>query len=404
MIKRNPHIAKLHSSYLFPEINKRKQEFLKRDPNADLISLGIGDTTEPIAPHIVKGLLKSCENLAKRETYTGYGPEQGYEILRKKIAGALYHNKIEADEIFISDGSKCDIGRLQMLFGSQCKMAVQDPSYPVYVDTGVALGQTGSFQNAYYEGIVYLPCLPENDFFPNLSNLPHIDLLYFCSPNNPTGACANRKQLEALVAFAKKNRTLIIFDAAYSAYIRDPEIPTSIYEIEGAQEVAIELNSFSKIAGFTGVRLAWSIVPKKLKYQTGESIHKDWLRIASTFFNGASNISQAGGLAALDPQGLKEIKEQTNFYLENAALIKSTFEEMGYKVYGGVNAPYVWVHFPGEKSWDVFNLLLENAHIVSTPGVGFGPGGEGFIRLSAFGKRERIHLALDRLKTIFALK
>ena len=398
MPKRNPHIAKLHAGYLFPEIHKRKHELQKRKPDAKIISLGIGDTTEPIPNHVLKGLIQGAERLGNREGYSGYGPEQGHEALRSKIAEVIYNKHISSDEVFISDGTKCDIGRLQMLFGSSAKMAVQDPSYPAYVDTGVSMGQTGAYHNNQYKGIVYMPCTPENHFFPTLKELPHADLIYFCSPNNPTGAVASHKQLKMLVDHAQKTKALIIFDAAYAAYIRDSKYPRSIYEIEGAHNCAIELNSFSKMVGFTGVRLGWSIVPKNLSYDNGESIHSDWQRMACTFFNGASNISQAGGLAALDPEGLSEIHAQTDFYLENAKLIKETFEEMGYKTYGGENAPYVWVHFPGRTSWEVFNELLEKMHLLATPGIGFGPGGESFMRFSAFGHREKICEALNRLK------
>lgn len=404
MPKRNPHIAKLASGYLFPEIAKRKMDYLKHNPQADIISLGIGDTTEPIPQHIVNGLIKTAADLGTPHGYTGYSHEQGQENLRKKIVDVYYQNQMQSDEIFISDGTKCDIGRLQMLFGSDCKMAVQDPSYPAYVDTGVALGQTGNHTGAYYDGIIYMPCLPENDFFPDLTRLPKMDIIYFCSPNNPTGAAASREQLERLVNFAVKENVLIIFDAAYAAYIRDESLPRSIYEIPHAKKVAIELNSFSKMAGFTGVRLGWSVVPKELKYISGESIHKDWNRIASTFFNGASNIAQGGALAALDPQGLIEMRAQTDFYLENAELIKEVFLEAGFPVYGATNAPYIWVQFPGKSSWDVFNELLNSTQIVCTPGSGFGPAGEGFVRFSAFGNRARILTAIDRLKTHFSSK
>jgi LL-diaminopimelate aminotransferase len=397
MVKRNPHFAKLQGGYLFPEINRHKQELLKRKPEADLISLGIGDTTEPIPPHILQGLVQGASQLGTPSGYSGYGPEQGQLILRKKIAEVLYHGKRSADEIFISDGSKCDIGRLQQLFGADCTIAVQDPSYPVYVDTAVAIGQTDHFHQGAYKGITYMPCLPENNFFPDLETLPRTDLIYFCSPNNPTGAVATKEQLTRLVAFAKKNRSILIFDAAYASYIREHKLPKSIYEIEGAEKVAIELNSFSKMAGFTGVRLAYSVVPHELQFEDGTPVRQDWLRLMTTFFNGASNIAQAGALAALDPEGLQEINAQTDYYLENARLIGSHFRAEGYQVYGGTNAPYVWIKFPGRKSWDVFQELLEECAIVSTPGSGFGPAGEGFLRFSAFGNRKRIEQAIDRL-------
>lgn len=403
MVKRNVNIAKLHAGYLFPEIHKRKHELLKRNPQAKIISLGIGDTTEPIPSHILNGLVEGAARLGTYEGYSGYGPEQGHESLRTKISKVIYGDIVHSEEVFISDGSKCDIGRLQMMFGASAKLAVQDPSYPAYVDTGVAMGQTGNYAADQYKGIVYMPCTPDNGFFPDLKNLSHADLIYFCSPNNPTGAVATHKQLESLVKHAQKTNAVIVYDAAYAAYIRDPSYPRSIYEIEGAKSCAIELNSFSKMVGFTGVRLGWSVIPKDLTYSDGGSIHSDWQRMACTFFNGASNISQAGGLAALDPEGFAEIRAQTDFYLENARLIKATFEDLGYPVYGGENAPYVWVHFPGRSSWDVFSELLERMHILATPGIGFGPGGDGFVRFSAFGHREKILEALNRLKADLAL-
>lgn len=398
MVKRNPHIAKLHSSYLFPEINKRKNALLSKNPAAKIISLSIGDTTEPIPPFITEGLVKASLGLGNPAHYRGYGPEQGILELRQKIAQNFYGEKISPDEVFISDGSKCDIGRLQTLFGPHAVIAVQDPSYPAYVDTSVASGQTGIFDQSkgQYARIVYLPCLPENGFFPKLTE--DFDLLYFCSPNNPTGAVATKEQLKQLVDYVRTKKAILVFDAAYSSYIRDPNLPKSIYEIEGAQEVAIELNSFSKMAGFTGIRLAWSVVPDALLFEDGTQVRKDWLRIATTFFNGASIIAQLGGLSVLEPQGLKESAKQTDFYLENAQLIKQTLQELGLKPYGGDHAPYLWVPFSGKKSWDVFSDLLEKTHILTTPGIGFGPAGEGFLRFSAFGHRENIEEALNRLR------
>lgn len=392
MVVRNSHLAKLKAGYLFPEINKRKMAFLASHPGAKLISLGIGDTTEPIVSEVVSGLHKRVEALGTKQGYTGYGPEQGEKELREKLA-QLYHqyynHKVDADEIFISDGSKCDIGRLQVMFGANQKIAVQDPSYPVYVDTSIIMGQPE---------IVYLKCDPSNDFFPDLEKAPKANLLYFCSPNNPTGAAATKEQLTYLVEYCRKNKMILIFDSAYAAYIQDRSIPKSIYEIEGADEVAIELGSFSKIAGFTGVRLAWSVVPKKLMYEDQGSVHKDWSRINSTFFNGASNIAQTGALYAISPEGQKAIKSQIQFYLENASILRSTLKEMDFDVYGGDNAPYLWVHIPGKTSWDAFEEFLYDCHIVTTPGLGFGPAGEGFVRFSAFGSRENILECSKRLK------
>ena len=402
MVKRNPHIAKLNAGYLFPEIIRRKQAFLKSFPDARLISLGIGDTTEPLPLPIANGLAQTSQKLSTPEGYSGYGPEEGLRPLREKIAETLYNKNFHADEIFISDGTNSDIGRLQILFGSSATLAVQDPSYPVYVDTGVILGQTSAYDapSRKYQGITYLPCLPSNDFFPILSEAKPADLIYFCSPNNPTGAAATRPQLEELVDYAKRHHSIIIYDTAYASYIQDPDLPRSIYEIKGAKEVAIELGSFSKMAGFTGVRLAWSIVPKELEFENGHSVNRDWNRVHSTFFNGASNISQAGGMAVLSSEGLQSIQETISFYMENVSILHQTFQTLGYETFGGTNAPYLWVRFPQLSSWEAFDLLLEKGHIFSAPGSGFGPGGEGFVRFSAFGKRNHIIEAAERLQKI----
>jgi LL-diaminopimelate aminotransferase len=406
MVARNPNLAKLHAGYLFPVIAKRKKAFLEKHPEVKLISLGIGDTTEPIPPHIASTMQQKAEALATQEGYSGYGPEQGHPDLRKAIATLLYTSKIDPDNIFISDGSKCDIGRLQILFGKNVTVAIQDPSYPVYVDTSVIVGQTQNYnaQLAQYDGIHYMTCNPGNHFFPDLDIIQKSDLIYFCSPNNPTGAVATREQLKSLVDFAKKNKSLLLFDAAYACFIQNPDLPKSIYEIEGAEEVAIELGSFSKMVGFTGVRLAWTIIPKTVKFDDGHPVHTDWSRINSTFFNGASNIAQAGGNAVLDPEGLNEMKKLIHFYMENTKILKSVFEEGGYEVYGGTDTPYIWVKFPGLSSWDAFEELMTQAHIVCTPGSGFGPAGEGFLRFSAFGHRKDILEAAERLKTYMKFK
>jgi len=388
MVKRNANMTRLNPTYLFPEINARKQQFLGKNPQAQLISLGIGDTTEPLPPVIAKALAATAEGLATREGYTGYSPEQGILPLREKIASRLYHNQIQPDEIFISDGAKCDLGRLQTLFGSDVTIAVQDPTYPVYVDGSLIRG---------VKRIIPMPCTPENDFFPDLTIVPAADLIYFCSPNNPTGAVANRKQLEQLVQFAKAHRSILIFDSAYAPYIQDPKIPKSIYEIDGAREVAIEISSFSKMAGFTGVRLGWTVVPEQLKFENGESVKADWRRVTSTIFNGASNIAQRGGCAILEEPGWSEVQEMAKFYLENTSLLQEALRAKGVQVFGGVNAPYLWIRFPGKKSWDIFQDLMENLHIITTPGSGFGSSGEGFVRLSAFGHRENILEAVRRI-------
>jgi LL-diaminopimelate aminotransferase len=401
MVKRNPHVAKLNGNYLFSEINKRKQAFLEKHPRANLISLGIGDTTQPLPSFIASRLAETALALGTIDGYTGYGPEEGQQELRRLIAEQLYQNQFEAEEIFISDGTNSDIGRLQILFGSDAMIAVQDPSYPAYVDTSVILGQAAAyhFPSQKYQGIGYLPCLPSNQFFPSLSEISPPDLIYFCSPNNPTGAVATRSQLEELVCYAKRNRSILIYDAAYARYIQQPDLPRSIYEIKGAKETAIELGSFSKMAGFTGVRLGWSVVPKELHFEDGHSIRQDWNRVHSTFFNGASNISQGGGMAVLHPEGQKSMQSLIGFYMKNAALLYSVFEDLGYEVYGGLNAPFLWVKFPQLNSWQAFDMLLENAHLLTIPGVGFGPSGEGFLRFSAFGHRFHIEEAANRLYT-----
>ncbi len=400
MVKRNKNLMKLQAGYLFPEINRRKNEFLEENPEADIISLGIGDTTEPLSPSITKGLMKAAEEMGTKEGYSGYGAEQGMDELRKKIAERLYGSMIDPDEVFISDGAKPDTGRLQMMFGSDIKVAVQDPSYPVYVDSSVIMGQTGEFdkEKMQFEDIIYMPCTPENNFFPDLSAAKDADVIFFCSPNNPTGAVATKAQLKELVMFAKENRSIIIFDAAYSMFITDPELPKTIYEIEGAKDVAIEVNSFSKPAGFTGVRLGWTIVPKELKYDDGFQVIKDFNRITTTIFNGASNIIQKGGLAALEPEGMEEMASTIRYYMENASLIRSALTKKGLKCYGGDNAPYIWVSVPGKRSWEVFDDILKKTQIICTPGGGFGPAGDEFVRFSAFGSRDRILAAIRRLE------
>ncbi|MDR1748000.1 MAG: LL-diaminopimelate aminotransferase, partial [Spirochaetaceae bacterium] len=327
---------------------------------------------------------------------------------REKISEVFYNGKVSPEEIFISDGAKCDIGRIQLLFGSGVSVAVQDPAYPVYVDGSVITGAAGAMRSSGaggYAGITYMPCTAENDFFPDLSVIPENSLIYFCSPNNPTGAVATKKELELLVDTAKRKGCIIIFDAAYSAFIRDENLPKSIMEIEGAKSSAIEINSFSKPAGFTGIRLGWSVVSRELRYADGTPVIADWNRIMTTVFNGASNIAQYGGLACLDPEGLKEMRQLTDYYLENAKLIRnvlsgSNFASLNLKIYGGNNAPYVWVSFPGFKSWQVFDLILDKCHIVTTPGSGFGPAGESFIRFSSFGHREDMLKAVERLSML----
>lgn len=392
MVKRNQNFIKLQAGYLFPEIAKRKKEFMAKNPKAKLISLGIGNTTEPLTATVTTGLVEAVKKMGTVEGYSGYGDDSaGDNHLRKLIAENLYNKLINLEDVFISDGSKCDIGRLQVLFGADTSIAVQDPAYPVYVDGSIIIGA---------ENIVYMTCQPENNFFPNLKNLPRTDLIYFCSPNNPTGAVATKEQLKELIAFAKKNESIIIFDAAYRDFITNPDLPKTIYELPGAKEVAIETNSFSKSIGFTGVRLGWAVVPQELKYKDGSQVAKDWQRVINTLFNGASNIVQAGAVAALSKNGQKETKELVNYYLENARIIKNGLEKIGIKSYGGVDAPYIWAEFPGKKSWEVFDEILNKCQVVTTPGAGFGPAGESFIRFSSFGHREDVQEAVERLKKL----
>ncbi|GHV69193.1 LL-diaminopimelate aminotransferase [Spirochaetia bacterium] len=405
MINRNPCIANIKAGYLFPEISRRRKEFAAAHPETAehshrIISLGVGNTTEPVLPHINAGLVEGARKLGTVEGYSGY-QDEGLQSLREKISAVFYKGKFQADEIFISDGAKCDIGRLQLLFGAGVPVAVQDPSYPVYVDGSVLAGAAGAWTGTGYQGIVYLPCTAENNYFPDLSLLPEKSLFYFCSPNNPTGATATGVQLEALVKAALEKKVLIVFDAAYSEYIRDPALPKSIFDIDGAKRCAIEVNSFSKPAGFTGVRLGWTVVPKELKYSGGESVNADWARVCGTIFNGASNIAQAGGLAALDAEGLTEIRRLCDFYLGNAALIRESLEKLGISsITGGDNSPYIWARFPGRDSWDVFTEILEKCHVVTTPGSGFGPAGQSFIRFSAFGHRADVEEACARLERL----
>jgi len=406
-VTRNPNFAKLAGGYLFPEIGRRRNAYLAENPDmADrLISLGIGDTTQPIPEHILSGLVGSASKLGTKEGYSGYGAEQGMGDLRAKIAEKLYNGIIKDSEVFVSDGAKCDIMRVQQVFGPGVITAVQDPSYPVYVDTSVMMGQTGEIntETSQYDNIVYMPCTAENGFFPDIENLPHADIIYFCSPNNPTGAAATREQLTKLVNFCKERGSILIFDAAYAPFIRTEGVPKSIFEIEGAREVAIECNSFSKYAGFTGVRLGWTVVPDELTFSDGTKVRDDFNRVMTTAFNGASNIVQGGGMACLDDEGLAEIDTLIDYYLENAKLLKEAMESIGYDVYGGSDAPYVFVKLPeGKSSWDMFSEILDQTQVVTIPGAGFGPGGEGYLRLSAFAPRDTVIEACDRLKKAMA--
>lgn len=403
-VVRNPNFAKLKGGYLFPEINRRRQAFVERVPDANIISLGIGDTTKPIPSHILNGLVTGAQGLGTLEGYSGYGAEQGNTKLRERIADRIYNNLVSPNEVFVSDGAKCDISRLQLMFGSGVVSAVQDPSYPVYVDTSVMMGQTGEAADGQFENLVYMPCVAP-DFFPDLEKTPRADVYYFCSPNNPTGAVASREQLEALVARARKDGSIIVFDAAYAPFIKTPGVPKSIFEIEGADECAIEVNSFSKYAGFTGVRLGWTVVPSKLAYSDGSLVRDDFNRVMTTAFNGASNIVQSGGMAILTDEGAAEIEELIDYYLGNAKELIGLADDLGLDHYGGVDSPYVFLDLNGKSSWDTFSYILENAQVVTIPGAGFGPAGDGYLRLSAFAPREaciEARARIAKLKDYFA--
>lgn len=405
MIKRNTGFKNLTAGYLFPEVARRRREYQEKNKDAKIISLSIGNTTEPLPKFIAKAMADYSMSLSTLEGYSGYGDEQGNSALRAKIAEVWYKGMATSDEVFISDGAKCDIARIQTLFGSKVKVAVQDPSYPVYVDGSVIIGAAGKNTGKGYKGVTYMSCVPENNFFPDLSKIKKNSLIYFCSPNNPTGACATKEDLKKLVDFANANGCIIIYDAAYREFIRDEKLPKTIFEIEGSRTCAIEINSFSKPAGFTGVRLGWSIVPNELKFADGTSVNRDWNRVMTTLFNGASNVAQAGGLACLEPEGLKAMKDVIDYYLVNAKKIEETlkgenFRKIGVEIYSTGNSPYVWAKFPGKKSWDVFDTILDKCHIVTTPGSGFGPSGESFIRFSSFGHQDDVNEACGRLSKL----
>ena len=410
MAQVNDHYLKLQAGYLFPEISRRVNTFVEAHPDADVIRLGIGDVTEPLPEAIVAAMHTAVDEMGYRDTFRGYGPEQGYEFLRETLAREAFGARgveVSADEIFISDGSKCDTGNILDIFGAENTVAVLDPVYPVYVDTNVMAGRTGNATpDGRFEGLVYLPVTAENDFIAPLPDRP-VDLAYLCYPNNPTGTVATRETLTAWVEFARANDTILLFDAAYEAYITDPDIPHSIYEIEGAREVAIEFRSFSKNAGFTGIRCACTVIPHELTgtTQAGErvEVHRLWNRRHSTKFNGVSYPVQRGAEAAYSPEGREQVARLISFYLENARLLREGLEAVGITVYGGVNAPYVWLKTPGGlDSWTFFDQLLEQAHLVGTPGSGFGAAGEGYFRLSAFNTRHNVEDAVRRFQQLVA--
>ena len=407
MIKINENFLELQESYLFATIAQKVAKYSKENPDKKIIKLGIGDVTRPIPQVVLQAIHKATDEQASSETFRGYGPEQGYEFLREKIKEYDYKSRnvdIDIDEIFVSDGAKCDCGNIVDILAQDNKVAITDPVYPVYLDTNVMSGRSGKYdkETGKYENIVYIPATSKNNFVPELPK-EKVDIIYLCYPNNPTGTTLTKEQLAAWVKYAKENKALILFDAAYEAFITDENVPHSIYEIDGAKEVAIEFRSYSKTAGFTGMRCAFIVVPKELKGYTksGEevSINKLWNRRHCTKFNGVSYIVQRAAEAVYTEEGRKQIKENIDYYKENAKIIKQGLEEAGYTVYGGVNSPYVWLKLPdGMKSWDFFDKLLTEANVVGTPGVGFGPSGEGYFRLTGFGTKENTQEAIRRIK------
>ncbi len=405
----NDNYLKLKAGYLFPEIARRVTTFVDANPDAKVIRLGIGDVTEPLPEACRTAMIQAVEDMGDRASFKGYGPEQGYTWLREKIAAHDFQSRgcdIDASEIFISDGSKCDCGNILDIFGNNNSIAVTDPVYPVYVDTNVMAGHTGDANGeGEYGGLVYLPITAKNHFTAEIPT-QKVDLIYLCFPNNPTGATASREHLQAWVDYARSHGSIIFFDAAYEAFITDPALPHSIYELEGARECAIEFRSFSKNAGFTGTRCALTVVPKALtgKATDGSDVElwKLWNRRQSTKFNGVSYIVQRGAEAVYTSEGQAQIKTLVNFYMENASIIREQLTGAGLAVYGGVNAPYVWVQTPnGLSSWDFFDKLLHTCNVVGTPGSGFGAAGEGYFRLSAFNSRENVEEAMKRLTATF---
>ena len=403
MIHINENYLKLKASYLFSDIAKRVSAYQEANPDKPIIKLGIGDVTEPLPEACSQAFHAAIDEMGTREGFHGYGPEQGYAFLREAIAKNDYQAigaDIQADEIFVSDGAKCDSGNIQEIFSDDLKIAVPDPVYPVYVDTNVMAGRTGRNVNDRYEGFVYLDSTPENGYIPSIPS-EKVDLIYLCFPNNPTGAMATKEQLASWVDYAKDCGAIILYDAAYVSFIRDDSLPRSIFEIDGARDVALEFRSFSKNAGFTGTRCAYTVVPKNLKAKDSSgadhSIHALWNRRHCTKFNGVSYPVQRAAEAVYTEAGKAEIKKLTDFYLENAKIVRRVVEDLGLKCVGGDNSPYIWVN-AGRPSWEFFDLLLNEAGIVTTPGAGFGTCGEGHIRISAFNSRENVETAMQRFR------
>ncbi len=408
VVKINENYLKLKSSYLFVEVARREAEFQKNNPDADVIKMGIGDVTKPLAPSVIRAFQDAVDEMGSGDTFRGYGPEQGYDFLAEKIIENDFKPfgvSLETDEVFISDGAKCDTGNIQEIFDLSNKIAVTDPVYTVYVDTNVMAGRTGEMKDdGMYEGLTYLKCNAENGFIPELPK-ENVDIIYLCYPNNPTGTTLTYDQLKVFVDYAIENKALILFDAAYECFITEDDVPHTIYEIEGAKKVAIEFRSFSKMAGFTGTRCAYTVVPKEVMgYDSKDNevaLNQLWNRRQTTKFNGVSYPVQAAATAVYSDEGKKEIKEIIDYYMENAKVIKSSLEELGLEVYGGVNSPYIWVKTPNNMdSWAFFDLLLNEANVVGTPGSGFGPSGEGYLRLTAFNTLENTKEAMNRISKL----
>ena len=399
MVKLNENFAKLPGSYLFAEIARRTAEYTKANPDRRLIKLGIGDVTQPLSPSVISAMHKAVDEMGSKESFMGYGPYEGYAFLREAIVShdyAPFGAPISADEIFISDGAKSDCGNIGDIFSEDNIVAVCDPVYPVYVDVNAMAGRAGDYDGTRWTNLVYLPCNERNGFIPELP-VRKPDIIYLCFPNNPTGAAANKEQLKLWVDYALRNDAIILFDAAYREYITEPDIPHSIYEIEGATECAIEFCSFSKTAGFTGTRCGYTTIPRALKRE-GESLYDVWMRRQSSKYNGTPYIIQRGAEAVYSPEGEREYKQQIAYYMNNAAVIRDGLKQAGLTVYGGVNSPYIWAKTPdGMQSWDFFDKILREANVVTTPGAGFGPEGEGFIRLTGFGDAEATKQAIERI-------
>ena len=401
----NEHFLKLPDNYLFADVAKKVNAFKVSHPHADVISLGIGDVTRPLCPAVTEAMHRAVDEMATREGFHGYGPEQGYQFLREAIVKNDFLPRgihLDPSEIFVNDGAKSDTGNIQELVRWDNSIGVTDPIYPVYIDSNVMIGRAGVLDEGRWSNVTYLPCTAENNFVPQLPDR-RVDIIYLCYPNNPTGTVISKEELRKWVNYALKNDTLIFYDAAYEAYIQDPDIPHSIYEIKGAKKVAVEFHSYSKTAGFTGVRCGYTVVPKEVTASTLEgkriALNPLWNRRQCTKFNGTSYISQRAAEATYTPEGKAQIRETIAYYMDNARTMRRTLTDLGLEVFGGENAPYIWVKVPnGEGSWRFFEHMLYNAHVVCTPGVGFGPSGEGYIRLTAFGNHEDCAEAMERIR------